>query len=329
MASENSPASLSLSSWDDFNPSECKLCPRVCGADRAHGQRGMCGAAADVLVARAALHFWEEPPISGDSGSGTIFFSHCSLRCCYCQNADISQGLVGSSMSAASLVEMCLDLQDQGALNINFVTPTHYAPHVRETVRRARNQGLALPIVWNTGGYELVSVIRDNADTVDVYLTDFKYSDAQLAKRYSHVDDYPQRALEALDAMVDCVSSAKFDTFHGQTRMIRGIIVRHMLLPEHLDDSKQVVRLLRERYGNSIRLSLMNQYTPVLLSRAQAGDDHVACELKRYPELASGVAQKDYEELLDFADSIGIEDYFWQQGDTCLESFIPEFSSDL
>ncbi len=329
MTHENSSTSAFSSSWDNLNPRVCKLCPRACGADRASGQRGKCGAGAEVLVARASLHFWEEPPISGDDGSGTVFFSYCSLRCSYCQNADISQGFVGAAVSSEYLVKTCLDLQDQGALNINFVTPTHYAPHVREVVHQARKLGLTLPIVWNTSGYELPRVIKDNADTVDIYLTDFKYGDAQLAMRYSHIDDYPQRAVEALDAMVDCVGSEKFDTFNGQERMIAGIIVRHMLLPDHLEDSKRVVKLLHERYGSSIRLSLMNQYTPVLLTRAQAGNTQAKRELERCPELADRVLQKDYEELLDFADRIGAQDYFWQQGETCLESFIPDFSSEL
>ncbi len=318
-----------VSFCDNLAPLFCTLCPRKCGADRAHGQRGKCGAGGGITVARCALHYWEEPPISGTDGSGTIFFSYCSLRCSYCQNADISQGLLGAAVTVDRIVEMCLDLQEQGALNINFVTSTHYAPHVREVVRIARNRGLTLPIVWNTSGYELPSAIRDNTEYVDVYLTDFKYASAMLGKCYSHVDDYPERALEALDAMVECAGSPVYDTFNGQERMTRGIIVRHMLLPGHLEDSMQVVQLIHERYGNSIRLSLMNQYTPVLLSRAQKGNTSAKEELERYPQLGDTVSHKDYERLLDFADSIGAEDYFWQQGDTCFESFIPAFSGDL
>ncbi len=297
--------------------------------DRAAGQRGYCGAADELVVARAALHFWEEPPISGESGSGTIFFGHCPLKCNYCQNTVIAHGNVGQAVSEADLARMCLDLQDQGALNVNFVTPTHYTREVRRAVKLAREEGLHLPVVWNTGGYEHAEVIRGNAGTVDVYLTDFKYADSKLGMRYSHVGDYPQRALEALDAMVEAVGPAVFDEYRGQERLVRGVVVRHLLLPGNLEDSKRVVRLLHERYGSRILLSLMNQYTPVLATAAAAGDAWALRELERCPELAWRVPDQSYEELLDFADALGVEDYFWQEGGACEESFIPAFSSEV
>lgn len=281
-----------------------------------------------MRVARAALHFWEEPPISGEAGSGTIFFAHCPLGCVYCQNRTISHSEVGERASVDRLAEMMLDLQGQGALNINCVTPTHYAPTIREAVRVARERGMTLPIVWNTSGYETVEAVRANEGTVDVYLTDFKYADAELGERYSHVPDYPERALAALDAMVDAVGAPTFDVYHGEERMTRGVIVRHLLLPGHLDDSKRVVRLLHERYGDRIRLSLMNQYTPVLATAAEAGDAEAARILERHPNLQDAVSEAAYEELLDHADTLGVTDYFWQQGETCRESFIPAFAAE-
>lgn len=309
-----------------LNPASCRLCPRACGANRAAGERGVCGAADEVLIARAALHFWEEPPISGEAGSGTIFFAHCPLRCSYCQNTVIAHGALGYPVTVAHLAELCCDLERQGALNINFVTPTHYAPHARAAVRAARERGMALPVVWNTGGYETVEAVRANAGAVDVYLTDFKYADAQLGARYSHVADYPERALAALDAMVEQTGAPAYDVYHGQERLVSGVVVRHLLLPRHLDDSKRVVRLLHERYGSAVRLSIMNQYTPVLVTAAQSGNDAARAVLDRCPELAERVPDEAYEELLDFADEIGVEDYFWQEGGACEESFIPAFS---
>lgn len=182
-------------------PTSCDLCPRSCGADRAAGERGVCGADDALVVARAALHFWEEPPISGSRGSGTVFFAHCPLLCCYCQNAVIAAGQVGRAVDVGRLAEMLLELEAQGALNVNFVTPTHYAPQARAAVARARGRGLALPVVWNTSGYETVAAVQANAGTVDAYLADFKYADPSLAARYSKAPDYPDVALAALDEM--------------------------------------------------------------------------------------------------------------------------------
>lgn len=306
-------------------PASCDLCPRTCGANRAAGARGVCGADGTLVVARAALHFWEEPPISGERGSGTVFFSHCPLHCCYCQNAVIAAGEAGRVLTVEQLTDRCLELQRQGALNLNFVTPTHYALHVRAVVALARERGLTLPIVWNTSGYETVQAIRENADTVDVYLTDFKYADAALAQRYSQVSDYPAVALAALDEMVVQVGKPVFDDAGGGPRLVRGVVVRHLMLPEALEDSRRIVRLVHERYGDHVLLSLMNQYTPVVAGAAAAGDERAAVVLRRCPELAERVPDDDYERLLDFADSIGVEDYFWQEGGAAEESFIPPF----
>lgn len=303
----------------------CDLCPRLCGADRAAGERGACGADDRLVVARAALHFWEEPPISGARGSGTVFFAYCPLRCVYCQNAVIAAGEAGEAVSVERLGAMCLELQEQGALNVNFVTPTHYALEARAAVAWARARGLALPVVWNTSGYETVEAVRANAGTVDAYLTDFKYADAGLARRYSQAPDYPDVALAALEAMVDEAGAPAFDEVDDEPRLTGGVVVRHLMLPGALEDSKRVVRLVHERFGDAVLLSLMNQYTPVLADAADAGDERAAAALGRCPELARRVPDEEYERLLDYADSLGVEDYFWQQGGAAEESFIPPF----
>lgn len=301
----------------------CGLCPRACGVARSDGELGVCGAPDQVMLARAALHFWEEPPISGRRGSGTVFFTHCPLRCVYCQNQVIASGEVAKPVTLDRLSDICLELQGKGALNINFVTPTHYAPQARAAVRRARDRGLTLPIVWNTSGYETVQAVRDNAGVVDVYLTDVKYADSALAARYSKAPDYPQVAFDALDAMLEQVGRPRYDQVDGDLRMTRGVVVRHLMLPGAFENSVDVVRQVHERYGDAVLLSIMNQYTPVLADAAAAGDERAAEVLRRCPELAHRVPDEEYERLLDYADSLGIEEYFWQEGGAAEESFIP------
>lgn len=306
-------------------PTSCDLCPRLCGVNRAAGERGVCGADDTLVVARAALHFWEEPPISGSRGSGTVFFAHCPLHCCYCQNAVIAAGQAGRVVGVERLAEMLLELEAQGALNINFVTPTHYAPQVRAAVAQARERGLALPVVWNTSGYETVAAIQANVGVVDVYLSDFKYATSSLAARYSKAPDYPKVVLTALEEMVRQVGAPQFDEVGGEPRLVRGVVVRHLMLPGALEDSKRVVRLVNERFGNDVLLSLMNQYTPVVADAAAAGDKRAVAALRQSPELAQRVTNEDYERLLDYADALGVQDYFWQEGGAAEESFIPPF----
>ena len=266
-----------------------------------------------MLVARAALHFWEEPPLSGTAGSGAVFFAHCPLRCVYCQNADLAQGGVGIAVSVTRLSQICLDLQAQGALNVNFVTPTHHTLAIRDAVAQSRANGLRIPIVWNTSGYERVETVQALADTVDVWLADFKYAESTLAERYSRAPEYPEVALEAIDAMLAVAGQPVFDEVDGAPRMTSGVIVRHLVLPGALENSKHALSLLWERFGNDVAYSIMNQYTPVMPAAA----------LKRFPELAARVHDSEYEELLDFADALGMEDYFWQEGPAAQESFIP------
>lgn len=303
----------------------CDLCPRACGANRAAGVPGVCGASDTLVVARAALHRWEEPPISGTHGSGTVFFSYCPLRCVYCQNEVIAAGEAGVEISVDRLAEIFGELRDKGALNLNMVTPTHYAVQIRAALDKARAKGVDLPVVWNTSGYETVPAIRANAGHVNVYLADFKYASSELAARYSKAPDYPSVALAALGEMVRQVGDPQFDEYEGDERMTSGVIVRHLMLPGALEDSKRVVRTVWERFGASVMLSIMNQYTPVLADAAATGDAFAACALERCPELAGRVTDDDYEELLDFADSLGIDQYFWQEGGAAEESFIPAF----
>ncbi len=306
-------------------PHSCHECPRGCGANRAAGERGLCGADECLMVARAALHFWEEPPISGEDGSGTVFFAGCPLRCVYCQNADIALGEHARAITVERLAAIMGELEGAGALNINCVTPTHYGPQIREAVALAREAGMGLPVLWNTGGYETVEAVRANRGLVDAYLTDFKYADAALARRYSRAADYPEVALAALAAMVEEAGEPRYDEYRGQERLVGGVVVRHLMLPGALENSKAVVRLLHERFGNALRLSLMNQYTPVLARSAAGGNARAASVLAMAPELANTVSDAEYEELLDYADALGVQDYFWQEGGAAEESFIPAF----
>lgn len=297
---------------------QCRLCPRACGVNRTGGEVGVCGADGTVRVARAALHFWEEPCISGCAGSATVFFSYCPLQCVYCQNRAIAAGDAGVKVTVARLAQIYLELAALGARNINLVTPTHYVPQIIESLSLARSAGLALPVVYNTSGYESAETIALLAGVVDIYLTDFKYADPLLASRYSHAPDYPEVAIAALDAMVAQVGLCAFEEAavddDEPSRLLRGVIVRHLMLPGCVDDSKAIVALLHKRYGDAIRMSLMNQYTPV-------------GALPEYPELATRVPDTDYEALLDFADEIGVQDYYWQEGGAAEESFIPAFDN--
>lgn len=293
----------------------CELCPRRCKARRLEGVRGFCGESAAVRVARCALHFWEEPPISGERGSGAIFFSGCPLRCVYCQNHEISQGGAGLEVSVGRLAQMMLELQGQGALNINLVTPLHFAPTVREAVLLARDHGLALPIVCNTSGYERAETVEAIADVVDVWLADYKYASSELAHELSSAPDYPDEAHAALAAMLCSLRAAGGRKLADDGAMERGIIVRHLVLPDHVDDSLTVLGRVWELCGNEVDLSVMNQYTPNETCRRRGGS------------LARSLDGEEYETVLDYADALGFERLWWQQGGTVSESFVPAFDT--
>lgn len=287
---------------------ECRLCPRRCGVDRGRRGRGFCGESEEIRVARAALHAWEEPCISGEKGSGTVFFSGCPLQCVFCQNREIALGRAGKGISVGRLGEVFLELQAKGAHNINLVTPTQFVPQIVKALEGARQQGLRLPVVYNTGSYEQVDTLRMLEGIVDIYLPDLKYVDCRLSRRYSHAEDYFEKASMAIAEMVRQTGEAQL---RGEL-MVRGVIVRHLVLPGCVEDSKAVIRYLYETYGNRVYLSIMNQFTPT-------GD------LKQYPELNRRVTEEEYEAVVDYAIELGVENGFIQEGETALESFIPAF----
>ncbi len=283
----------------------CEICPRKCGV-----RPGFCGETNEIRLARAALHMWEEPCISGEEGSGAIFFTGCVLRCVFCQNHNIADGSVGKAVSVERLAEIMLELQEKKANNINLVTPTHFVMQIAEAIRIAKKKGLNIPIVYNTGGYERTETLRLLEGLVDIYLPDFKYMDAKLAAKYSLAKDYPEVAKAALAEMVHQVGTPQFDE---RGRMKRGVIVRHLLLPGQLMDSKDVIAYLYNTYHDDIYISMMNQYTPM----PGIGE--------RYPELNRKVRKASYEKLIAYALALGIENAFVQEGETAKESFIPAF----
>ena len=291
---------------------ECHLCPRNCGVDRLAGQKGFCGVDAGIMVARAALHMWEEPCISGKEGSGAVFFSGCSLGCAFCQNRTISKGQSGKVITVEHLAELFLDLQAQKANNINLVTAGHFLPQVRDALILAKEQGLTIPVVYNSSGYEKVEMLRYLEGLVDIYLPDLKYLEADLAGKYSHAKDYPEVAMKALEEMVRQVRTPEFDE---RGMMKKGVIVRHLLLPGHVRNSKKVLEYLYGTYGDQIYISLMNQYTPMPAMK----DD---------PQLSRKVTDREYDRLLDHAISFGVTNCFIQEGETAKESFIPEFNGE-
>lgn len=291
---------------------DCHLCPRNCGVDRLAGQKGFCGVDAGIMVARAALHMWEEPCISGKEGSGAVFFSGCSLGCAFCQNRTISKGQSGKVITVEHLAELFLDLQAQKANNINLVTAGHFLPQVREALILAKEQGLTIPVVYNSSGYEKVEMLRYLEGLVDIYLPDLKYLEADLAGKYSHAKDYPEVAMKALEEMVRQVGTPEFDE---RGMMKKGVIVRHLLLPGHVRNSKKVLEYLYGTYGDQIYISLMNQYTPMPAMK----DD---------PQLSRKVTDREYDRLLDHAISFGVTNCFIQEGETAKESFIPEFNGE-
>lgn len=293
----------------------CILCARNCAADRENGEIGICGQTKDLKVARAALHYWEEPCISGKEGSGTVFFSGCSLHCVFCQNENIQNGSAGKIISEGRLMEIFLELQEKGANNINLVTPGHFVPQIIRAVGAAKNQGLKLPIVYNTGTYENVDTVKMLEGIVDIYLPDFKYMDAQLAEKYSHAPDYSSVAKKVLEEMVRQTGSARFRNDDEEDLMERGTIVRHLLLPGYAWDSREIIRYLYETYGDRIYISIMNQFTPL-------------SNVSGYPELNRRVTRQEYDEVVNFAISLGIDHGFIQEGDTAEESFIPEFNGE-
>lgn len=294
---------------------KCDLCPRKCLVDRKKGEKGICGQTENLKVARAALHFWEEPCISGDAGSGAVFFSGCPLHCVFCQNENIANGTVGKEISLERLVDIFFELQEKGANNINLVTPGHFVPQIVKALDQARREGLTLPVVYNTSSYETVDTIKMLEGYVDIYLPDFKYMSPVLSKKYSHAPDYAQVAKAAIAEMVRQTGKAVFVNGDEDNLILRGTIVRHLTLPGCMEDSMQILKYLHETYGDTIYISIMNQFTPL-------------SNLEKYPELNRKITDEEYETLVDYAIEMGIENGFIQEGDTAEESFIPAFDCE-
>lgn len=288
----------------------CRLCPRECNADRAKGEIGYCGESNDLRVARAALHMWEEPCISGETGSGTVFFTGCPLKCIFCQNNTIANGSVGKSISSERLAEIFLELQKKGACNINLVTATHFIPQIIPALKLAKTDGLSIPVVYNCGGYEKVETLRLLDGLVDIYLPDLKYYSPKLSTRYSNAPDYFEKASAAISEMVRQTGTPIFDEATGL--MKRGVIVRHLILPKRLADSKKIMSYLYNTYKNDIYVSIMSQYTPM-------------GTFPDMPELNRRVSHKEYNALVDYCLELGIENGFIQEGEVASESFIPPF----
>ena len=288
----------------------CRLCPRECNADRANGEKGYCGEGSTLRVARAALHMWEEPCISGETGSGTVFFTGCPLRCVFCQNSTIADGSVGKIISTERLAQIFLELQEKGACNINLVTATHFIPQIIPALSLAKADGLSIPVVYNCGGYEKVETLRLLNGLVDIYLPDLKYFSSKLSMRYSNAPDYFEKASAAIAEMVRQTGTPIFDEATGL--MKRGVIVRHLLLPKRLADSKKIVSYLYQTYKNDIYVSIMSQYTPM-------------GTFPDMPELNRRVFHKEYNALIDYCLELGIENGFMQESEVASESFIPPF----
>ena len=304
---------------------ECRLCPRECGVNRKEGQTGFCQMDGTLRVARAALHMWEEPCISGKRGSGAVFFSGCNLRCVYCQNFDIAAGTRGKEISRERLSEIFLELQAQGAANINLVTPDHDLPDIVWALFKAKEQGLCIPVVYNGSGYEKADVIAALEGLVDIFLTDFKYMDGELAGRLSYAGDYPEVAKRALEQMVKITGEP---LFNEEGMMQKGVIVRHLLLPGHKKNAKAVLQDLWETYGDKIYVSLMNQYTPMVQLTSHSGNQKELEEAARQePQLMRKVTAREYEQVVDYALQLGITNAFIQEGDVAKESFIPDFDT--
>lgn len=290
----------------------CLLCPRKCGINRSTGQTGVCGVSSEIKVARAALHYWEEPCISGKRGSGAVFFSGCSLHCVFCQNREISDGKAGKVISKERLSDIFMELADKGANNINLVTPGQYIPDIVWAVNDAKSRGMKLPIIYNTSGYENVTELKLLEGIVDVYLPDFKYMDSTLSARYSRAKDYPSVAKQALSEMVRQQPDVVIDDSTGLIQ--KGVIVRQLLLPGHVNDAKAVLKYLYDTYRDHVYISMMSQFTPIAL--------------KDYPEINRTVTRREYERLVDYALEIGITNAFIQEGDVAKDSFIPAFDCE-
>lgn len=296
----------------------CTLCPRKCSAQRLGNTLGYCGCTSSLKVSRAALHMWEEPCISGSKGSGAIFFAGCPLHCIYCQNHEISDGRSGREISLERLVDIFFELKAKGAANINLVTPTHYTPHIAAALTIAKERGLNIPVICNTSGYERVETLEMLRGLVDVFLPDFKYSDSSTAALFSKAGDYPEVAMNAIWKMYELVGEPSFDPQNGYIQ--KGVIVRVLVLPGHTNEAIESIRRLYDTFGDSIYISIMSQYTPVLADSMPEG--------REYDSLKRTLTRREYSKVVDRALDLGLKNAFIQEGKVCLESFIPPFNEE-
>lgn len=297
-----------------FDMSDCTLCPRECHVNRLIGETGYCQCTSDLLAARAALHMWEEPCISGTNGSGAVFFCGCNMGCVFCQNYDIAHARNSRKLTPEHLSDIFLTLQDKGAHNINLVTPSHYIPQIITALTQAKMYGLTIPVVYNTSAYEKVDTLKSLEGLIDVYLPDLKYFSATLSSKYSAAPDYFEVASAAIAEMVRQIPAAVFET-DEDSLIKKGVIVRHLMLPGCEEDSRAILQYLHKTYGEQIYISIMNQYTPL-------------STVAQFPELNRTISSKAYDRMIDYAISIGIENGFIQEGETASESFIPSFDGE-
>ena len=290
----------------------CTLCMRNCNVNRNKGIKGVCNSTNSIRIARAALHFWEEPCISGKSGSGTVFFSNCNLKCVFCQNYKISSEGFGTEITIDRLAEIFLELQDKGANNINLVTPTHFVPQIIESLKIAKNKGLNLPIIYNTNSIDTLDTIKTLNGYIDVYLPDFKYFEDKYALKYSKIKGYSKNVLEVIDEMVKQVGHPKFNE---DGIIVKGVIVRHLLLPGLLFDSKKIIDAIYKKFEDRVNISLMNQYTPMY-------------NAKMYPEINKSINEKTYDSIINYALSLGVKNGFIQESGTNSEEFVPDFNNE-
>ncbi len=289
----------------------CMLCPRKCGVNR-YSETGFCGANNRVKLAYYSLHKWEEPVISGTNGSGTIFFSNCNLRCLYCQNKKISIDGYGKEISNKRLQEIMLELQEKGAHNINLVTPTMYVPQIAKVLHKIKGNELKIPVVYNTSSYENVGTIITMNKLADIYLADLKYYDDELALKYSGCSNYFEVATMAIDEMFRQVGKCELDD-NGLLK--KGLVVRVLILPDHKMDAMKIIEYLYKTYKDDIYISIMNQFTPV--------------NKCKYENLNRKVTEEEYEDVISYALTIGINNAFIQEGEAADESFIPNFDKNI
>lgn len=287
----------------------CSICPRNCNTNRLENCKGFCGASKDIIAAKAFLHLWEEPCISGTKGSGTVFFSGCNMKCVFCQNHTISHTMLGKNISIERLADIFLELQNKGAHNINLVSPTPYAVHIIEAAALSKNHGLSIPIIYNTNGYDSVETIKMLKGTVDIFLPDLKYYLSSTSKKYSHCENYFEFASKALLEMVNQVGYPKFN---DDGMLESGVLIRHMLLPEMLEESKKIIKWIKDNLGPKIFISLMSQYTPLY-------------KANEFFEINKKVNEEDYEELIDYFFEIGLENGFVQERSSADECYVPDF----